>query len=576
MPEPRREGIFTEGASPAPQLLLGLPAWHRVFFQNLADLVLRRRPCLPEMTSAPAPFWADVFTPSGLPLRGFGQSLLYHVFIVTAIWGLTYTWLNRPQPQGRRFFQNTTISYYRADDLLPPLSGPTEAPRRERRGAPTPARQRILSLLPAPDNRHQTIISPPAIRLARDVPLPNMVIWTPVAPRPPLVVARHSPAPLTLPSFVVPPAPDPGRNLAPSRQPALEAKVVPPSPAASDLHVQPAQVLVPKVVAPAPPLQEAHLRLPEVPVPSVVAPAPSLNRVTHGSAMMNAGRLDPRIAAPPAPPAAIPVSTALQASSSGGAAGQYIALSLNPATIAGPVGLPAGNRAGEFMAAPEGTPGAPGTPDIRAGTGNGSGEGGTTAGPAGISISAGPAAPALGAVVARTTGQASPPAVLRQTLLAALRTPHVGDIGRAARKLVDEPTKIAGEVFGPKRIYTMVVNSPNLTSIRGTWIVRFAELHQDSSPNPVTAPVVAFQVDPSYPIDLLRAGVEGRVTLYAVIGSDGSVSQVRVLKGVNQRLDQNACIALAHWRFRPAIKNGTPIDLEAVVQVPFLSGRAGN
>ncbi len=161
-------------------------------------------------------------------------------------------------------------------------------------------------------------------------------------------------------------------------------------------------------------------------------------------------------------------------------------------------------------------------------------------------------------------------------LLAAVRPLHVGDIGRTTRTLADAPAKIATEVFGPKRFYTMLVNSPNLTSVRGTWIVRFAELHQDSSPSPVTAPEVTFQVDPSYPIDLLRAGVEGRVTLYAVIRSDGSVAEVRVLKGVNQRLDQNACIALSHWRFRPATKDGAPIDLEAVVQVPFLSSRVGD
>jgi hypothetical protein len=27
--------------------------------------------------------------------------------------------------------------------------------------------------------------------------------------------------------------------------------------------------------------------------------------------------------------------------------------------------------------------------------------------------------------------------------------------------------------------------------------------------------------------------------------------------------------ALARWKFRPATKSGTPVDIEAVVQIPF-------
>ena len=576
MQQTRKDELFA--AEAAPRLLLQLPPWHRVFLGNLADLLLRRRPRLPVMTSRPAPFWADVFTPTALPLRGFRQSLLYHAFIVTAIWGLSQTWLSRPRPQPRDAFQHTTITYYRVDDYLPPLASPAEVPRRERVGAPAYARQRITSLRLAPDNRHQTIISPPAVKLDRDVPLPNMVVWTPVAPPVPVVAAQHSLAQLTLPSApvsVVPPAPDPRRNLAQLRQPGLEANVFVPAPSANSLRLKSPPAPAPAVVTPAP-APNAHLHLPEGPVPAVIAPAPALNQFARRPGDVNIGRLDPRITPPRMPePPTIPAAAPLQGSASGETTGQFIALSLNPATIAGPIALPAGNRAGEFMATPEGVPGAPGTPDIRAG--KGSDEGAPATGPAGITISGGNAAPAIGAVVARPPAASNPAsAAARQVLLAAIRPLHVADIGRATRSLVNEPTRVAGEVFGPKHYYTMVVNSPNLTSMRGTWIVRFAELHQDTSRGPVTAPVATVQVDPSYPTELLRSRVEGTVTLYAVIRSDGTVSEVRVLKGVDQRLDENARIALSRWRFRPATKNGNPIDLEAVVQVPFLSSRVGD
>jgi periplasmic protein TonB len=81
--------------------------------------------------------------------------------------------------------------------------------------------------------------------------------------------------------------------------------------------------------------------------------------------------------------------------------------------------------------------------------------------------------------------------------------------------------------------------------------------------------VATQKVDPAYPLEMMRRNVQGTVTLYAVIRNDGSVTDVRVLRGVDDQLDQYARAALAHWRFRPATKNGNAVDLEAVVLIPF-------
>jgi TonB family protein len=55
----------------------------------------------------------------------------------------------------------------------------------------------------------------------------------------------------------------------------------------------------------------------------------------------------------------------------------------------------------------------------------------------------------------------------------------------------------------------------------------------------------------------------------AIIRSDGSVDGVRVLEGVDERLNENARRALEKWHFRPGTNDGQPIDIEAVVRVPF-------
>jgi TonB family protein len=135
----------------------------------------------------------------------------------------------------------------------------------------------------------------------------------------------------------------------------------------------------------------------------------------------------------------------------------------------------------------------------------------------------------------------------------------------------DKATDVDRWIFGDKKFYAMTLNMPNLNSAGGSWVIRFAELN----PNPneaksdLTAPEATQKVDPAYPLELMRRNVQGTVTLYAVIRHDGSVSDVRVLRGVDDQLDQFARNALARWRFHPATKNGAPVDLEAVVMIPF-------
>jgi protein TonB len=63
--------------------------------------------------------------------------------------------------------------------------------------------------------------------------------------------------------------------------------------------------------------------------------------------------------------------------------------------------------------------------------------------------------------------------------------------------------------------------------------------------------------------------VEGEVVLYAVIRSDGTVDSIQLVRGIDEQLDANAMQALSQWKFRPATKQGTPVDLEAIVHIPF-------
>jgi protein TonB len=123
---------------------------------------------------------------------------------------------------------------------------------------------------------------------------------------------------------------------------------------------------------------------------------------------------------------------------------------------------------------------------------------------------------------------------------------------------------------------------PNLTSASGSWVLNFAELNESEfggtiKPGPpeqasdLAGPVPLRKVDPKYPPELRTSHVDGEVVLYAIIRKDGSVDSIQLVHSVDPHLDANAMEALAQWKFRPAEKHGEPIDLEAVVHIPFRS-----
>ena len=138
-------------------------------------------------------------------------------------------------------------------------------------------------------------------------------------------------------------------------------------------------------------------------------------------------------------------------------------------------------------------------------------------------------------------------------------------------------------VFGGRRFYSLTLNMPNLNSAGGSWVIRFAEMYhppspRDASPAPddLSQPAATRKVDPAYPIQLMRENVSGTVILYAIIHADGTVGNVKVLRGVDDRIDQFASQAVAQWQFQPAMKNGTPVDVEATFLIPFRPARLGS
>jgi TonB family protein len=85
----------------------------------------------------------------------------------------------------------------------------------------------------------------------------------------------------------------------------------------------------------------------------------------------------------------------------------------------------------------------------------------------------------------------------------------------------------------------------------------------------VSAPTIAFKVDPQYSDEARKARVEGRIVMQAVVYKDGSVQIIRVVRGVGFGLDEKAVEALRHWTFNPAMQAGVPVTVALNIETNF-------
>ncbi len=541
--------------------------WLRIFARNIGDL-FRKAPPPVWVSSAPGEYWPDALVHRPVAWKAARQSFLGHALVIIAIYALNLAWLNQPQvlPQTP---PNQTVVHYEVSEYLPPVNtqkAKPEPPRRARpqKADPEFAPQEIVVTNENHISTRQTIVQPSQLVVKQDHPLPNLIASTGIPGAP--IAMNH---PMQVLPVNVPQIAEPAQPVAQSRlrpllfPPAARPEVAAPAEAPANHRVMPSLPLESAIVVPPAPdittRKPDALQLPAQAPPQVAAPAPEA-ATSHALQSIPLPMAAPQVA-PPAPAAAsrnlgqlgLPMQTSVAVPpappvASGNAAqekalGQMLVLNAQPVAPSGPVVVPEGNRPGEFAASPSGHAGATARPEIAQISPGNSGS------PSNIYVSAPPAKVPGNTVIASAAGPAARPL-----------TPDKTDLSHDS---------VDTRVFGTRRHYSMRLSMPNLTSSTGSWSIRFAELNATHGGADLSAPEAITKVDPAYPQDLMHDRVEGTVVLYAVIHADGSVGDVKVLEGFDDRLNENARKALEQWRFRPGTKDGQPVDIEAVVRVPF-------
>lgn len=95
-----------------------------------------------------------------------------------------------------------------------------------------------------------------------------------------------------------------------------------------------------------------------------------------------------------------------------------------------------------------------------------------------------------------------------------------------------------------------------------------------AAPLPANAPprvdTSGVNMQPNYPASAIPGREQGAVIMNVSVLDDGTVKKVMLAKSSGYAdLDSAAVNAVMHWKFRPALENGEPVDGETAVQIAF-------
>jgi TonB family protein len=85
----------------------------------------------------------------------------------------------------------------------------------------------------------------------------------------------------------------------------------------------------------------------------------------------------------------------------------------------------------------------------------------------------------------------------------------------------------------------------------------------------VSEPVPIYKPEPEYSEDARKAKYSGTVLLSVVIDEHGLTRDIKVVRPVGLGLDEKAIEAVSRWKFRPAMKGGRAVAVQANIEVNF-------
>jgi protein TonB len=102
-------------------------------------------------------------------------------------------------------------------------------------------------------------------------------------------------------------------------------------------------------------------------------------------------------------------------------------------------------------------------------------------------------------------------------------------------------------------------------AIAGTSVQAMGDVQLSST----SLPQAVFQPSPKYSLPMRYDQVHGAVKVSFLVDSRGKVSDPIVLRADDGRMADAALAAVRAWTFRPAVRNGEPVNCRVVQTINF-------
>jgi hypothetical protein len=125
--------------------------------------------------------------------------------------------------------------------------------------------------------------------------------------------------------------------------------------------------------------------------------------------------------------------------------------------------------------------------------------------------------------------------------------------------------------FRGRNVYTMVIPIENLPEYTTDWIIWFAE--HESKPGGgdvlnVRAPIPLRKFESVEPV-AQGSRMELRVQIAGVITKEGKLEVSNLLRNLTPAYENAVLRDVGSWEFKPAERDGSPVDIDVVLEIPF-------
>ena len=124
--------------------------------------------------------------------------------------------------------------------------------------------------------------------------------------------------------------------------------------------------------------------------------------------------------------------------------------------------------------------------------------------------------------------------------------------------------------FQGRNVYTMAVPIENMPAYDGDWIMWFADQESKPGETPlVRAPLPFRKIEPVVAAQPPSGRTDERIQVAAILRKAGKLDSITLLTNASPAVQRAVLKDVTAWEFQPATRNGVPVDVDVVLEIPF-------